>query len=47
VKDTTGAYFNYRRLSKEANSYNPSERQKLWSILSEIDPRSAEKWDAL
>jgi len=47
VKDTTGAYFNSRSLSKSADAYRQSERQKLWDILSDIDPASAQKWDKL
>lgn len=44
VADITGSYFNYRSLSKYASSYDSSERNKLWSKLSEIDAKSADIW---
>ncbi len=47
VNDITGTYFNWRNVSKSADKYLPSERQKLWSILSQIDPSSAEKWSTV
>jgi hypothetical protein len=40
--DITGAYFNGRRVSRYSSDYKASERQKLWSILSQIDPNSAQ-----
>jgi len=47
VSDITGAYFNWKSLSKPASSYKSSEREKMWSLLSEIDPQSAKKWNHL
>mmetsp|Transcript_4785 Transcript_4785/g.7060 ORF Transcript_4785/g.7060 Transcript_4785/m.7060 type:complete len:112 (+) Transcript_4785:2897-3232(+) len=47
VDEITGAYFNWRSVSKKADKYSPSERQKLWSILSQIDPISADKWNTI
>ena len=47
VKDVTGAYFNWKNVSKKADAYSASERQKMWNVLSQIDPESAHVWENL
>jgi len=48
VKDVTGTYFCARNKRKASQSaYSTSERAKLWSVLSSIDPNSAEQWQNL
>jgi len=46
VMDVTGSYFCSRRAAGNAKSgaYKASERAKLWSVLSSIDPHSANIW---
>ena len=47
VNNISGAYFTWKSVSKKAEAYNPSERQKMWEMLSNIDPASAEIWESL
>jgi len=47
VSDTSGTYFCWKSKSKDRAAYNPSEREKLWKVLSDIDPSSASKWDKI
>ena len=46
VMDVTGSYFYSRRTAGNAKSgaYKASEQAKLWSVLSSIDPHSANIW---
>lgn len=45
VTDVTGSYFCSRRSrNASGDAYKASERAKLWSFLSSIDPNSAEIW---
>jgi len=43
VSDISGAYFSWR--NKSSNVYKPSEREKLWKVLSGIDPSSTSEWE--
>eukprot|EP00594_Rhizosolenia_setigera_P018571 CAMPEP_0178956996 /NCGR_PEP_ID=MMETSP0789-20121207/10627_1 /TAXON_ID=3005 /ORGANISM="Rhizosolenia setigera, Strain CCMP 1694" /LENGTH=335 /DNA_ID=CAMNT_0020639113 /DNA_START=105 /DNA_END=1112 /DNA_ORIENTATION=+ len=45
VDDITGGYFTWKSLSKKASNYSSSERKKMWGVLSEIDPESADMWE--
>lgn len=45
VQNTSGAYFCWKSVSRAADQYKPLERQKMWDVLSRIDPESAEKWN--
>jgi NAD(P)-dependent dehydrogenase (short-subunit alcohol dehydrogenase family) len=45
VNDVTGTYFCWRSPSKSADRYKETERQKIWNVLSEIDPDSLKMWD--
>jgi NAD(P)-dependent dehydrogenase (short-subunit alcohol dehydrogenase family) len=47
VSDTSGTYFCWKIKSKDRAAYKPSEREKLWKVLSDIDPSSASKWDKI
>jgi NAD(P)-dependent dehydrogenase (short-subunit alcohol dehydrogenase family) len=45
VESTTGKYFVGRSVRKASSSaYDPKERDKLWSILSDLSPEAAAKW---
>lgn len=45
VSDVTGTYFCWRNPSKSSDHYKETERQKMWDILSTIDPDSAKQWN--
>lgn len=44
VRDVSGTYFCWKSPSKSADNYKETERQKMWDILSTIDPDSAKQW---
>jgi NAD(P)-dependent dehydrogenase (short-subunit alcohol dehydrogenase family) len=47
VKDVSGAYFNWKSVSKKADAYKTTEREQMWNVLSNIDPVSAAIWEDL
>ena len=44
AKDTSGAYFCWKSVSREADGYKRSERKRMWDVLSAIHPESAASW---